>query len=394
MWKSQSLKRGGERAEAGRCGDGGRRRPPGLASLAVMVSAAVLLTGSGWGAPAKLKDVARIQGVRENQLMGYGLVVGLDGTGDSRQTFFTTQTLANLLNLEGIVVPPRSVQVSNTAAVMVTATLPPFARVGTKIDVTVASIGDAASLQGGILLMTPLKAANGEVYAVAQGPVSIGGFAVRTSNSAVQKNQPTAGRVPEGALVEREVNFELQGRPLLRLVLHQDDFTTASRAATVINARLASGVARPLDSRTVEIAVPEQYRNQMVDFITMIENESLEVDRKTRVVLNEKTGTVVFGGDVRIAPVTIVHGSLTVQIGTQYAVSQPAPFGQGETVVVPQETVEVQEQQAQNVRIGEGSSIEEVVRALNSIGATPRDILAILQAIKAAGALQSELEII
>jgi flagellar P-ring protein precursor FlgI len=354
----------------------------------------ILLTGSVWGAPAKLKDVARIQGVRENQLMGYGLVVGLDGTGDSRQTYFTTQTLANLLNLEGIVVPPRSVQVSNTAAVMVTATLPPFARVGTKIDVTVASIGDAASLQGGILLMTPLKAPNGEVYAVAQGPVSIGGFAVRTSNSAVQKNQPTAGRVPEGALVEREVNFELQGRPLLRLVLHQDDFTTASRAASVINARLASGVAHPLDSRTVEIAVPEQYRNQMVDFITLIENESLEVDRKTRVVLNEKTGTVVFGGDVRIGPVTIVHGSLTVQIGTQYAVSQPAPFGQGETVVVPQETVEVQEGQAQNLRIGEGTSIEEVVRALNSIGATPRDILAILQAIKAAGALQSELEII
>ncbi len=392
MWKWSGSKRGGERAEAGRCGDGGRRRPVGLARL--LLSAVILLTGSVWGAPAKLKDVARIQGVRENQLMGYGLVVGLDGTGDSRQTYFTTQTLANLLNLEGIVVPPRSVQVSNTAAVMVTATLPPFARVGTKIDVTVASIGDAASLQGGILLMTPLKAPNGEVYAVAQGPVSIGGFAVRTSNSAVQKNQPTAGRVPEGALVEREVNFELQGRPLLRLVLHQDDFTTASRAASVINARLASGVAHPLDSRTVEIAVPEQYRNQMVDFITLIENESLEVDRKTRVVLNEKTGTVVFGGDVRIGPVTIVHGSLTVQIGTQYAVSQPAPFGQGETVVVPQETVEVQEGQAQNLRIGEGTSIEEVVRALNSIGATPRDILAILQAIKAAGALQSELEII
>jgi flagellar P-ring protein precursor FlgI len=394
MWKWSGSKRGGERAEAGRWGDGVRRRPAGLAGLRLLLSAVILLTGSGWGAPAKLKDVARIQGVRENQLMGYGLVVGLDGTGDSRQTYFTTQTLANLLNLEGIVVPPRSVQVSNTAAVMVTATLPPFARVGTKIDVTVASIGDAASLQGGILLMTPLKAPNGEVYAVAQGPVSIGGFAVRTSNSAVQKNQPTAGRVPEGALVEREVNFELQGRPLLRLVLHQDDFTTASRAASVINARLASGVAHPLDSRTVEIAVPEQYRNQMVDFITLIENESLEVDRKTRVVLNEKTGTVVFGGDVRIGPVTIVHGSLTVQIGTQYAVSQPAPFGQGETVVVPQETVEVQEGQAQNLRIGEGTSIEEVVRALNSIGATPRDILAILQAIKAAGALQSELEII
>lgn len=354
----------------------------------------VMPVGLLWSAPARLKDIARIQGVRENQLMGYGLVVGLDGTGDSRQTFFTTQTLTNLLNLEGIVVPARSVQVSNTAAVMVTATLPPFSRIGSKIDVSVASIGDADSLQGGILLMTPLKAANGEVYAVAQGSVSIGGFAVRTANSAVQKNQPTAGRVPEGALVEREVNFELQGRPVLRLVLNQDDFTTASRAASVINAGFAPGVARPLDSRTVEINVPEDYRQRMVDFISRIENESLEVDTRTRVVLNEKTGTVVFGGNVRIGPVTIVHGSLTVQIGTRYAVSQPAPFGEGETVVVPEETVEVQEEPAQSVRIGEGSSIDDVVRALNSIGATPRDILAILQAIRAAGALQTELEII
>jgi len=346
------------------------------------------------GAPSRIKDIARVQGVRENQLIGYGLVVGLDGTGDSRQTRFTTQTLGNLLQLEGIVIDPASVQVSNTAAVMVTATLPPFSRVGSRIDISVASIGDADSIQGGVLLMTPLKAANGEVYAVAQGAVSIGGFATKTATSSVQKNQPTAGRVPEGALVEREVAFELQGKPVLRLVLNQDDFTTASRLASTVNRKLSATLAQAVDSRTVEVAVPSDFRDRMVEFIAGIENESLEVDRTSKVVLNEKTGTIVFGGDVVVAPVTIVHGSLSVQVGTEFQVSQPQPFGNGETVVVPQETVQVQEDAGKSVTITEGSSIQDVVKALNSIGATPRDILAIIQAIKAAGALGSELEII
>jgi len=362
--------------------------------LLVGVTTIWLLAASAWPATSRVKDIAAFQGVRDNQLIGYGLVVGLDGTGDSRQTRFTTQTLSNLLNLEGIVVPAQSIQVKNTAAVMVTADLPPFARIGARIDVTVSSAGDASSLQGGVLLMTPLKAANGQVYSVAQGPVSIGGFAVRTSTSSVQKNQPTAGRIPDGAIVEREISFTLQGKDRLRLLLHEGDFTTASRLASVINHSMDSDLALPLDNRTVEIMVPERYRRNVVQFITQIENESLEIDRVAKVVLNEKTGTVIFGKEVKIAPVTIVHGSLTVQVGTQFAISQPGAFSGGETAVVPNETVEVGEQLAESVTIPEGATIEEIVRGLNAIGATPRDVLAIIQAIKAAGALQSELEII
>jgi flagellar P-ring protein precursor FlgI len=348
-----------------------------------------------WATPSRIKDVATFQGVRENQLIGYGLVVGLDGSGDSRQTYFTTQTLANLLNVEGIVVPARQVQVKNVAAVMVTANMPPFARSGARIDVTVSSIGDARSLQGGVLLMTPLKAANQQVYAVAQGPVSIGGFAVQTATAGVQKNQPTAARIPKGAIVEREVDFTLEGRHVLRLFLHEGDFTTASRVSEAVNLKLDGDYSRPLDSRTVELRIPEAHRSDVVQFISLIENESIEIDRVAKIVLNEKTGTIIFGKEVKIAPITLVHGSLTVQVGTQFAVSQPGPFSRvGETVVVPNQTVEATEEPSQNLSIEEGATIDEIVRALTSIGATPRDILAIIQAIKAAGALQSELEII
>jgi len=352
------------------------------------------LVVSAWPAASRIKDIAAFEGVRDNQLIGYGLVVGLDGTGDSRQTRFTTQTLSNLLNAQGIVVSAQSIQVKNTAAAMVTANLPPFARRGARIDVTVSSIGDASSLQGGVLLMTPLEGPNKQVYALGQGPVSIGGFSVRNSTSGVQKNQPTAGRIPAGAIVEQEVQFTLQGKERLRLLLHEGDFTTASRLASLINSSMKSDLAVPLDNRAVEILVPNSYRRNIVDFITQIENEKLEIDRVAKVVLNEKTGTLIFGKEVRIAPVTIVHGSLTVQVGTEFAISQPGPFSGGETVVVPNQTVEVSEQLADSVTIPEGASIEEIVQGLNAIGATPRDVLAIIQAIKAAGALQSEVEII
>lgn len=347
------------------------------------------------GAKSRIKDLATFQGVRGNQLMGQGLVVGLDGTGDSRQTFFTTQMLANLLNREGIQVPGRSLQVSNVAAVTVTAQLPPFARAGSQIDVTVSSLGDADSLQGGILLMTPLKAASGQTYAVAQGAVSIGGFAVRAAGSSVQKNQPTVARIPNGGYVERELKFSLQGRSHLDLVLHQGDFSTASRVAQAVNARAKQGLAQPVDSRTVRIVVPEGYRADIVNFITMIENETVAIDRPARVVMNEKTGTIIFGENVKISPVTIVHGSLTVEVGTQFTISQPPPFSDtGQTVVVPNQTVEVSEGAARPVQIREGATIAEIIAALNAVGASPRDILAILQAIKVAGALQAVLEII
>ncbi len=357
-------------------------------------TAAMLALGSLCGAAvSRIKDIADFEGVRDNQLIGYGLVVGLDGTGDSRQTFFTTQALANLLNRFGITVPARQIQVSNTAFVVLTARLPAFSRAGSRIDVTVSSLGDADSLQGGTLLMTPLAAANGETYAVAQGSVSIGGFATRTATASVQKNQPTVGRIPGGALVEREIDFSLQGKAALRLILKHGDFTTAGRVAGAINRKLKTGVARSLDNRTVEIQVPEAYRADIVSFIGSIENEKLEVDRVAKVVLNERTGTVVFGREVEIAPITIVHGSLTVRIGTEFRVSQPSPFSEGVTTVVPSEQVEVEEGAAAAVEVREGSSIDEVIQGLNAIGATPRDILAIIQNIKAAGALQAELEI-
>ena len=353
-----------------------------------------LLTARLWGEPSRIKDIARFQGVRENQLIGYGLVVGLDGTGDSRQTFFTTQTLTNLLNRQGITIPARSIQITNTAAVMVTAVLPAFARTGSRIDVTVSSIGDSDSLQGGVLLMAELQAGNGQTYAVAQGAVSIGGFSAKSATSGVQKNQPTVGRVPGGGTVERQVEFSLQGKSVLNLVLHESDFTTAKRLADVINQKMLAGIARPMDSRAVKIMVPEEHRSDIVPFIATIENQVLDVDRIAKIVLNEKTGTIIFGNKVRISAVAIVHGALAVQIGTQFAISQPSPFSSGETVVVPNETVEVQEEPAKQVVIEEGASIDDVVRALNAVGATPRDIFAIIQAIKAAGALQATLEII
>ncbi len=362
----------------------------------ILVVMLTLVHSTSWSVASvsRIKDVASFRGVRDNQLIGYGLVVGLDGTGDSRQTFFTTQTLANLLNRAGISVPARAMQISNTAAVIVTATLPPFARLGTRIDVTVSSLGDAASLQGGILLMTPLQAANGEIYSVAQGPVSIGGFAVQTGTSAVQTTHPTVARIPEGAIVEREVQFSLQGKEVLDLILREADFTTASRLATVINQKMNSSLAHPVDSRTVQLFVPEEYRFNIVEFITTIENESVELDRVAQVVFNERTGTIIFGAEVRIAPVTIVHGALSVLIGTQFIISQPEAFSEGETVAIPTQTIQTSEEPANQIAIEEGATIEEIVRALTAVGATPRDILAILQAIKAAGALLAELKII
>jgi len=361
-----------------------------------LVAMLTLASFTSWGmaSVSRIKDVASFRGVRDNQLIGYGLVVGLDGTGDSRQTFFTTQTLTNLLNRAGISVPARAIQVSNTAAVIVTATLPPFARLGTRIDVTASSLGDAASLQGGVLLMTPLKAANGEIYGVAQGPVSIGGFAVQTGTSAVQTTHPTVARIPGGAIVEQEVHFSLQGRASLDLILREADFTTASRLATVINQKMGSSLAQPLDSRTIQLSVPEQYRFNIVEFITAIENETVELDRSAQVVINERTGTIIFGEEVKIAPVTIVHGALSVLIGTQFIISQPEAFSEGETVAIPTQTIQAREEPANQIAIEEGATIEEIVQALTAVGATPRDILAIIQAIKAAGALEAVIKII
>jgi flagellar P-ring protein FlgI len=346
-------------------------------------------------AASRIKDIASFEGVRDNQLSGYGLVVGLNGTGDRRQTFFSTQTLANMLERNGISIVASQVNVKNIAAVIVTATLPPSVRQGSRIDVTVSSIGDAQSIQGGVLIMTQLLAANNQVYAVAQGQIALGGFSAGGSNNRVQTNHATVGRIPNGGVVEKEVPVEYNGKSQINLVLNRNDFTTASRAVRAINEFAGTVVASAADGRTISIQVPTDYRNRVVEFIAMVENASLDIDVPARVVLNEKTGTIIFGKDVKISEVSIIHGSLTLQVGTNYLVSQPEALSQGgKTTVVPEKTISVQEDKGRSVMLREGASVEEIVRALNSIGAGPRDIVSILQAIKAQGALQAELEII
>jgi flagellar P-ring protein precursor FlgI len=345
-------------------------------------------------AASRIKDIAAFEGVRDNQLVGYGLIVGLNGTGDRSQTFFSTQTLANMLERSGITINPNQVRVKNIAAVMVTATLPPFIRQGSRIDVTVSSIGDAQSIQGGVLIMTPLRAANNQVYVTAQGQLTLGGFSAGGSANRVQMNHPTVGRIPNGGLVEKDVAVEFSGRAQLNLVLNQSDFTTASRAVRAINQSSGENIASAIDGRTIAINVPPEYGGRIIDFMSMVENATMEVDMPAKVVLNEKTGTIVMGKDVKIADVTIIHGSLSLQVGTSFGVSQPEPFSKGETTIVPNEAISVQEEKGRTVTLQYGASVEQVVRALNSIGAGPRDVISILQAIKAQGALQAELEII
>ena len=358
-----------------------------------IVSLICALTTTGMPS-VRVKDVAHIQGVRNNQLVGYGLVVGLNRTGDRQQTFFTTQSLINMLDRLGVTVTAQSLRVENIAAVMITAELSPFVKAGSRLDCTISSIGDARSLQGGILIQTPLKAANGQVYAVAQGAVAIGGFSAGNSINGVQVNHPTVGKVPNGAIVEREVTSDLLNRDHLELVLNESDFTTASRLESGINQKLGSGFARSLDGRTVSIRVPADYKNRMIDLIAELEGIQIETDHKAKVLLNERTGTVVIGRDVRISAIAITHGNLSIQIGTLYDVSQPAPLSQGQTVVAPSQTVTAQEKNSNLVLLKDGSNVEDLVKALNALGVTPRDLVAIFQAIKAAGALQAELELI
>jgi flagellar P-ring protein precursor FlgI len=363
--------------------------------LAFLVLFCCQLSSNPAFANSRVKDVARIQGVRDNQLVGYGLVVGLNKTGDRRQTIFSTQTLLNMLERMGVTVASKDIRVENIAAVMVTGELSPFTRAGGRIDCTVSSIGDARSLQGGMLVQTPMKAANGLVYAVAQGPVTIGGFTAGNAFSSVQVNHPTVGRIPNGAIVEREVPMDLLQRDFLDLVLDENDFTTISRLEAAINQKLGAGLAKSLDGRTVRVQVPQAYKGKLIDLIAQIENVQVETDRKAKVVLNERTGTVVIGKEVRISAVAITQGNLSIEIGTDFNVSQPAPFSkQGETVVVPEQTVKAEEKKNNLVMLHDGATVEDLVKALNSLGVTPKDMVAIFQAIKASGALEAELEII
>lgn len=362
--------------------------------LIAILAALVGVGGAVNAQSVRIKDVATIEGVRSNQLLGYGLVVGLDGTGDSQQTKFTAQSVANMLQAHGISVPADKMKIKNVAAVMVTATLPPFARPGTTIDVDISSLGDAKSLQGGTLLQAPLRAANGEVYAVAQGPVSIGGFTAGSGGSSATKNHPTVGTIPSGALVEKETKTDLASGDKINVTLNRADFTTATRVATAIDCKLGGHFARAADSSTVAVDVPGQYKASIVPLIAEIEAAEVTTDQVAKVIVNERTGTVIIGGQVRISPAAVSHGSLTVEIATDFKVSQPKSLSKGNTVVTPQTSLKVEEQQASLVEIKSGSTIGELVRALNALKVTPRDLIAILQALKQAGALQTQLEII
>jgi flagellar P-ring protein precursor FlgI len=347
---------------------------------------------------ARVKDVATIEGIRDNQLVGYGLVVGLRGTGDSSQTVFPAQTLISALERMGITVPQTgsnsasNMQVKNMAGVFVVATLPPFSRPGYKLDITVSSAGDARSLEGGILLMTPLYGPDGQVYAEAQGALVLGGYMASSGGNTKQLNHPTTARVPGGALVERLVPFDLKQMRTVGVVLNDADFHTAERMASAIDRALGSDRAHAVDSRRVEIAAaPEEDVTALLDRVEAVE---VEVYPRARVVVNERTGTVVIGGTVRLQPVSILHGGLSVNVISETRVSQPGPLSSGTTQVVQQTTVQAQDKPVNRIDLKEGATVEDLVQELQRTGAGARDVISILQAMKAAGALEADLEVL
>ena len=367
-------------------------------ALAICLAVAGVLAGGAPARAARLKDIAFIEGVRANQLWGYGVVVGLNGTGDSQQALFTAQSILNMLRRRGLTltINPRQLQLKNVAAVVVTADLPPFAHSGNRLDVLVSSLGDADSLQGGTLLQAPLFGADQEVYAVAQGAVSLGGgFAASGVGASTQSGHPTAGYISNGAIVEREVTAQLARQGILTVSLQDPDFTTASRVAAVINHQLGRAAARARDAGTIQVEVAETDPEGAVRLATQIETLEVAPDQRARVVLNERTGTVIMGDAVRVMPVAIAHGSLTVNVKTDFGVSQPATFAErGRTVVVPDTTLSVEEGMERSLAVlRPGVSLGELVGALNALGVTPQDLIAILEAIRAAGALQAEIEI-
>ncbi|MGD0210055.1 MAG: flagellar basal body P-ring protein FlgI [Desulfomonilia bacterium] len=343
----------------------------------------------------RVKDLVQIQGVRENKLSGYGLVVGLNGTGDKAGTGneYTIRSVANMLRNMGIQVNAADLKMKNIAAVIVTATLPPFAKSSQKIDCTVSSMGDATSIAGGTLISTPLYGPDGKVYALAQGPISVGGFAVSgASGSGVTKNFPTAGMISNGAVVERSLDLSMG--PQMTLVMNNPDFTTTGRLVRSINDKLGTQVASAEDLSTITLDVPTTYQNRLVDFVALIEAVDVTPDNRAKVIVNERTGTVVMGSEVKISNVAIAHGNLSIKISERPQVSQPMPFSQGATTVVPQTGVQVEEGGKRLILLKSGASIGDLVNSLNAVGVSPRDLIIILQAIKRAGALYADLEII
>jgi flagellar P-ring protein precursor FlgI len=368
----------------------------GTATAAVIALVLAIASVHTASAASRIKDIVDFEGVRENQLVGYGLVVGLNNTGDTlREGSFTKQSLQSMLNRLGVKPTNEGLTSKNVAAVMITAELPPFARQGTRIDVTVSSLGDADNLQGGTLLVTPLLGADGEVYAVAQGQVGVAGFTAKGTAESVTRGVPTSGRIASGAIVEREVAFEMANMDSVALNLRSSDFTTARRIAQAVNAFLGTAAAKPSDPTTVHVDVPDSYRRNVVNLITDIEQLRIEPDQPARVIIDESSGIIVMGENVRVSTVAIAQGNLTIRITETPEVSQPSPFAEvGDTVAVPRTDIAVDDS-AQN-RLGivqEGVTLQELVNGLNALGIGPLDMISILQAIKAAGALHADLEV-
>lgn len=356
--------------------------------------AALALAATAAQATSRIKDLANVEGVRQNQLIGYGLVVGLNGTGDTLNNIpFTKQSLQAMLERMGVNIRGATIRTGNVAAVMVTGNLPAFGTQGTRMDVTVSALGDAKSLQGGTLLVTPLLGADGNVYAVAQGSLAIGGFQAEGAAASVTKGVPTVGRIANGAIIEREIDFALNRLPNVRLALRNADFTTAKRIAAAVNDYLGTKTAEPIDPSTVQLTVPKEFKGNVVALLTEIEQLQVEPDLAAKIVIDERSGIIVMGRDVRVATVAVAQGNLTVTISESPQVSQPNPLSRGQTVVTPNTRVGVQEDGKKLAVVKNGVSLQQLVDGLNSLGIGPRDLIGILQAIKAAGAIEADIEV-
>jgi flagellar P-ring protein FlgI len=367
------------------------------ASVLRMACAALLALGPLMGsanATSRIKDLANIEGVRQNQLIGYGLVVGLNGTGDTLNNIpFTKQSLQAMLERMGVNIRGATIRTGNVAAVMVTGNLPPFGTQGTRMDVTVSALGDSKNLQGGTLLVTPLLGADGNVYAVAQGSVAIGGFQAEGEAAKIVRGVPTVGRIANGAIIEREIEFALNRLPNVRLALRNADFTTAKRIAAAVNDFLGAKSAEPIDPSTVQLTIPPEFKGNVVAFLTEIEQLQVEPDLAAKIVIDERSGIIVMGRDVRVATVAVAQGNLTVTISESPQVSQPNPRSRGRTVVTPRTSVAVTEDGKKFALVKDGVSLQQLVDGLNGLGIGPRDLIGILQAIKAAGAIQADIEV-
>lgn len=360
----------------------------------VAVLSAVLMLSHAWPAQAvRIKDIATFSGVRDNQLIGYGLVVGLAGTGDKKDSVFTLSSMKNMMDRMGVGVDSSSLKIKNVASVMVTARMPVSAKPGTRLDVTVSSVGDATSLMGGVLLQTALKGVDGKIYTLAQGALTVGGISASGKAASTSKNVATVGIIPGGGIVERSIPFEFNQQNKLTLNLRIGDFSTAQQIAERLNGAMGGPYARAVDATSVVMDVPPQYRNNLVPLMASVENLDVNPDTAAKVVVDEKTGTVVLGRDVRVSRAAVAHGNLQITVQESEQVSQPGPFSQGQTVVTPQTEANIREEQRHLVMV-EGATLQELVDGLNAIGATPRDLISILRAMQASGSLHADLEVI